>query len=130
MTKKTRNETIVLVIILLVTVFLIYHFFFSSTPAPAVSSTATTTASPATPSPAVVSGATLVGSISPNTVAASTFLPNGAKLDTSVLNSSVYKSLVAPVYPTVNSDELGESNPFVNQQALAATQAAAANPKK
>jgi cytoskeletal protein RodZ len=146
MTKKTRNESILLVIILLVTIFLIYHFFFSSKPAnnqpdvtnpaalvPINSNDTTGTTSPAATSsvassPTVVSGVTSVNSASPASTSA--FLPNGAKLDTSVLNSSVYKSLVAPVYPAVNGAKLGVSNPFVDQQALAAAQASAASTKK
>lgn len=132
MTTKTRNESIVLVIILLVTVFLIYHFFFANKPA-ATQSDALNLVQPAGPTNTLptTTGTSAVVTSSPRSLpSVSGFLPNGAKLDTTVLNSPIYKSLVAPVYPVVSKDEVGESNPFVNQQAVAAAQAFAANPKK
>jgi cytoskeletal protein RodZ len=148
MTKKTRNETILLVIILLITGILIYYYFFGNKPStastvfvnPTASDTATSSSTaplttgtntavatnPTAANPAASSAAnTSTAATAPNT---SDFLPNGAQFDTQVLSNQVFQTLVAPVYPTVGQGDVGVSNPFVNQTAVAAQSTPA--PKK
>ena len=96
MTTKEKKEVIILVILLIVVAFVVYFNFFKK------------------PDP----GNQVFGvpdAVEGPAVSAGGFLPNGPSLDLDILEDAKLKALIAPKYPTVTKDEVGQTNPFRGQ---------------
>lgn len=107
MTNKTRNEYIALAVILIVLGYILYRTFGGGTPNAPVNG--------------LMVGTETTGSTNQ-------FLPNGADLNTGILQNQLFTTLVPlPVF-TVSSADVGISNPFGPASANASTPAAPASP--
>ena len=113
-TKKLKIEYTTIAVCFIGTAIVLYFYVFAPQPAPTVVPTATAptaaTQPVSAPSSAPSGGATPVSA--PAALPAAGFLPHGTAISTEVLSDPLFTSLIAPVYPKVSKDEVGNSNPF------------------